>query len=269
MMENHTMEHIAPEELADYCAARVLEARAEAIEAHLAVCDACVEEARQSYAFAAIWEEWTGVTAGDLVAHPVRQSTLASQGDVAEQGVLQGALEQVQRQVDNPAWRARLAHWQTHRQGKAEAAARLVLEAADRTAQLLTEGLEALTTSGQAWSFALGAAPVRVRGRLGAAPVRVRGRGAQGQAPVPLTLQARLQVREATAGTRDLQLQVEALPSHQPPPLVLLIPIDTETLPLVAELMPTSDGMSFVARFREVPPGEYLIAVEPMSDAGT
>jgi anti-sigma factor RsiW len=70
-MDNNTMEHITPEELADYSAARVPEAREEAIEAHLAVCDACTEEARQCYAFAAIWEEWTGVTAGDMVAHPM------------------------------------------------------------------------------------------------------------------------------------------------------------------------------------------------------
>ena len=113
-MDNHTVEHIAPEELADYCAARVPEAREEAIEAHLAVCDACVEEARRSYAFAAIWDEWTGVTAGDMVARPGRQRVLASQGDVAEPGVLQGALEQVQRQEDHPAWRTRRARWQTH-----------------------------------------------------------------------------------------------------------------------------------------------------------
>jgi anti-sigma factor RsiW len=115
-MDNNLIEHVTPEELADYYAARIAEAREEEIEAHLARCDACVEEARQCYAFAAIREEWTG----------------AATDDVAEQGVIQDALVQAQRQEGNPTWRARLARWQTHWQGKAAAAARLVMEAADQ-----------------------------------------------------------------------------------------------------------------------------------------
>jgi hypothetical protein len=241
MANDTSTTHITPEELADYFAARLPEAREGEIEMHLGGCDACTDEARQFRAFSAIWDDWI----------------LQAPEEAWEQVALAHALQQAQGQVDNPQWAERFRHWHTTWAGKAQAAARLVLEAADRTAQLITEGLEVLSTPGQTWDFALGAAPVRVRGR------RVRG-----QTPGPLTPQARLQVHEIAPGVRDVQLRVEALPSHQPPPLVLLIPIDTDTPPLVAGLMPTPDGTSFVARFREVPSGEYLLAVEPMRDVG-
>jgi hypothetical protein len=234
--------HITPEELANYFAARLPEARQEEIEMHLGGCDACTDEARQFRAFSAIWDDWT----------------MHAREEAWEQVALATALQQARGQVDNPQWAERLRHWQTHWARQAQAAVRLVLKAADRTAQLITEGLETLTTPGPAWDFA-----------LGAASVRVRGRGDRGPTPAPSTPQARLRVRETAPGAQELQLRVEALPSHQSPPLVLLIPIDTETPPLVAELMPTPDGTSFVARFREVTPGEYLVAVEPIRDAGT
>lgn len=261
-MDNHTMEHIAPEELADYCAARVPEAREEAIEAHLAVCDACVEEARQSYAFAAIWEEWTGVTAGDLLAHPVGQMALASEGDVAEQGMLQGALAQVQRQDADPAWQARLAHWQTHWQGKAAAAVRLVVEAADQAVHVVTEGLEALTTPGNPWDFALASARGSARG-----PGEDRDVPQEAARPDAASPQVTIRVGHVShEATRRIQVSVRALPAQQAPPLVLLIPATAGGVPQVAALAPRQGSAWLVAQFRNVPQGDYLLAFEPIGD---
>jgi len=261
-MENNTLEHITPDELADYYAARVPEAREEAIEAHLAVCDACVEEARQSYAFAMIWEEWTGVTAGDLMAHPVGQSALASQGDVAEQGVLQDALEQVQRQEDNPAWRARLARWQTHWQGKAAAAVRLVVEAADQAVHVVTEGLEALTTPGNPWDFALASASGSARG-----PGEDRDVSPEAAEPEPESPQVTIRVGHASReATRLIQVSVQGLPARQTPPLVLLIPATAGDVTQVAALEVRPGSAWHVANFRNVPQGDYLLAFEPIGD---
>ena len=60
-------------------------------------------------------------------------------------------------------------------------------------------------------------------------------------------------------------IMVAALPQgqQQTPPLVLLIPAESESPPQIAPLTPTRDGRSFVARFDKVPPGDYLLVVEP------
>ena len=109
MANDTSTAHMTPDELADYFAARVSESREEAIELHLGACDACAEEARQLRAFSAVWDDWT----------------MQAPEEAWEQVALATALQQVQAQVDNPAWRERLARWQTHWQGKAAAAVRL------------------------------------------------------------------------------------------------------------------------------------------------
>jgi hypothetical protein len=264
MVENYSMEHITPEELADYCAARVPAAREEVIEAHLAVCDACVEEARQCYAFAAIWEEWTGVIAGDIEAYPVGQRALASQDDVVEQGVLQDALEQIQNQEDNSAWRERLARWQTHWQGRAAAAVRLVVEATDQAARVVTEGLETLMLPGQAWGFALASAQEFARG-AGEDRGVAKGEGAAASEPVSPQVTIRVGPPSSEA-TRLMQVGLQALPTWQTPPLVLLIPTTAGGTPQIAMLEPRQGSPWLVAYFRNVPQGDYLLAFEPMED---
>jgi anti-sigma factor RsiW len=242
MANDTSTTHLTPEELAAYFAGRVDERHQEAIEMHLGGCDACTDEARQYRAFSAVWDEWT---------MPAPEETW-------EQVALAHALQRIQSQVDNPQWVERLRRWQTHWAGQAEAAVRLMLAAADHSARLITVGLEALIASGPTWNFA-----------LGVGPIRVRGPAVQAQTSMPSTPQAHLRARETAPGAQELQLRVEALPSQQVLPLVILIPIDMAASPLVAELMPTPDGMSCVARFNEVPYGEYLVAVEPRQDTGT
>jgi hypothetical protein len=236
MVQDAATAHITPEELA-YFAGRLLPAREEAIEYHLGGCNECTEEVRQWRAFSALWDDWTG----QMHAESWVQMALAS------------ALHQAQGHVES-GWAERLERWHTAWAGKAQAVARLVVEATGRTTQVVTTGLESLVMPGTAWDFAIGAASGQVRGGTG-----------RGQASVPSMPQARIRVLSNRQGTQDLLITVALLSQgrQQTPPLVLLIPTETDTMPRIAQLTPTRDGASWVARFDNVPSGEYLLVVEP------
>ena len=179
-----------------------------------------------------------------------------------EQVALADALQQVQRQVDNADWRARLARWETHWQGKAAAAVRLVVDAADQAAHVGTEGLEALTMPGNPWGFALASASGSARG-----PGEDRDISQGAAEPEPASPQVTIRVGQASReATRRIQVSVRALPARQVPPLVLLIPATAGGVPQVAVLESRPGATWLVAQFRNVPQRDYLLAFERMGD---
>jgi anti-sigma factor RsiW len=235
--------HITPAELADYLAGRLLESRQEAIEMHLGGCDACAEEARQFRAFSAVWEDW--------IMQPPEATW--------EQVALVTALQQAQRRVADPAWQERLARWQTHWQGQAAAAARLVLDAVDQAARVVLERLDTLATPENRWGFALASGSALDRGPgedQDVAPGVVES--------APEAPQVTIRVGQVSPeATRRIQVRVRGLPARQPPPLVLLIPATAGGVPQVAALVPWQGSAWLVAQFRNVPQDNYLLAFEP------
>ncbi len=251
MKNRSTREHITPEELAAYFATTLSEDREGEIEEHLAECSACTEQAREIYtlqarqlqAFTWLWEQWTARTHGEAY----RRARLGR------------ALQQAQVQVANQAWQERLARWREQWSGKAEAAARVIMEASGRVSQIITEGLEALVRPEGAWEFTPAPGTIRTRGS-GRGAVRTRGK-------VALTSgkpQAQITVSEETG---VVEIRVDELPPGQTP-LVVLIPMQEGDEPQVQELKRSLQGRSVSARFENVAPGDYLLTLEPLAPAG-
>lgn len=246
MSYDTSTDHILPQELFDYFAAKLLEEREGIIEAHLADCPTCTKEARQLYAFSHLWERWTGQT----------------HGAAYRKAVLDTALQQAQAQ--SPQWRERLQRWHTAWAGKAEAAVRLVLEAPDQAARLITEGIEALISPASAWDFALASAPGRTRSGVERGALRTRG-----VAPsAPRAPQVQIRVRQTADATQEVHIRVENFPQEQPPPLVVLVPTQGGASPYVTESERPPGTTYLSARFANVALGDYVVAFEPMGPPG-
>ena len=139
---------------------------------------------------------------------------------------------------------------------------RLVVDAADQAVHVVTEGLEALTTPGNPWDFALASARESARGPGEDRDVS-QGAARPGAASPHVTIRVGQASHEAT---RRIQVSVQALPARQAPPLVLLIPTMAGGVPQVAALEPRQDSEWLVAQFRNVPQGDYLLVFEPKED---
>jgi hypothetical protein len=62
--------------------------------------------------------------------------------------------------------------------------------------------------------------------------------------------------------TGEIEVSVDGWQPGRPAPLVLLIDLQGNHLPLVQELVEEQAGIA-VARFSGVAPGEYIVALEP------
>ncbi len=232
-MTNEMMtQHITAAEFADYFEAQLSEERESDIEVHFAECDACNERARHWQAFSQIWDHWTAQAHG-AAYWQVRLREGQLQADASDQTI-----------------KDRLAAWRIHWAGCAAAAARVILEAPGKTAEILTEGLEALILPQGGLHLALAPA-VGMRGRR-AGPIRTRGKTSP---------QA-----EVVAGERVAIVRLTGWPSGQRPPLVLLIPAEGGT-PKVLQLAQQPGGTDLIASLEGVDLGDYLMAVEPMGPA--
>jgi hypothetical protein len=135
------------------------------------------------------------------------------------------------------------------------------MEAPGQASQIVTSGLDTLLRPGTGWQFSLAPAPMPTRG--------LRGRGAV--PPPPPTAIASLdgaaQARVAVGSERrEVVIRVDRLPADRPVPLVLLVPLgDGE--PRVAAPEPQPNVDYAIARFDDVPPGQYVVAFEPTVDA--
>ena len=139
---------------------------------------------------------------------------------------------------------------------------RLGVEAADQAVRVVTEGLEALTTPGNQWGFALASTLESARG-----PGEDQDVSHGVAEPEPVSPQVIIRVGQVShAATRRIQVSVRALPARQAPPLVLLIPATAGGVPQVAALAPRPGSAWLVAQFHNVPQGDYLLAFEPVED---
>jgi hypothetical protein len=242
--------HISDEELIDYVAEDHLlsEAREEAIEIHLASCDDCAAAARQLRAMSMVFDHWTLKTYAEVHQPPV---------PAAIQDVVPGLNAQRRR------W---LRGWLETTSGRAAAAARLMLDAASQTADLVTESLGAITLVASPWQLSV---------------VGAHGRGVERgqttdteseplQSASPNVPQVTLQVGHAQpGGPRPILVRVDGLTPEQlqAKPLVLLLPAPgSGAQPLGKVLQASSSLGGATALFREVPPGEYLAVFEPSGE---
>lgn len=233
--------HLDPAELADYFAGLLSEDRESSIEGHFAECQHCTTQARRFHSFNQVWDRWTAQ------AH----------GEASWRAVLGKALHVTAKA--HPHWRERLRHWRTHWAGKAEAAVRVVMEAPGKTSHVVTEGLEALVRAGGRWQF--GRAPGLVPTRGG----QLHGPATPSPATVALA-PGKSKAWVAVSGEDEVSVRVEEWPAGQPAPLVLLIPtVGTGELQ-AQELKKTRGATYLIARFEDIPPGEYVVAFEPVED---
>jgi hypothetical protein len=246
--------HISREELMDYVAELLPEEREAEIDLHLAACDDCAVTASQTRAMSVIWDNWTLRTHAE--AH--RQVRLA---EILNQ--IPG-LDAQQR-----GW---LERWLQATLGRATAAARLILDAASQTAELVTEGLEAITLAASPWRLSLVGVQANQLSRGSATST---GRDLS-QSAAPDVPQVSMQVGQAQpGGPWPILVRIEGLTREQQQanPRVLLIPTGVKAPPLArvpqAPSTPARSGspsnVAF-ALFEEVPPGEYLVVVEPSGE---
>ncbi len=235
--------HIPGERLADYTARRLSEAEELDVETHLAECDECSEVARGGLLVGDVWDTWTAQTHG--------QAYLASR--------LSQAIRQAQLTTANAGWQVRLASWADEWTGRVEAAVRVVMETPGSASRVVTEGLEALSRPGTGWQFA--AVPVGMPSR------GPRAQGA-GSSPTIALASGTSQARVAVGGARrEIVVRLDAVPEDRQPPLVLLVPVTQDGEPRLAVPEQQPGAPYLLARFENVPAGEYVVAFEPLPNA--
>jgi Putative zinc-finger len=232
--------HVADDLLAGYAARRLSEGDELEVEMHLAECEACTALARSALLVGDIWESWSARAHGEAY--------------LAER--LARAVERAAKLTDNAGWQARLSAWAASWSGRAEATVRVIMETSGNASRVVTDGLEALSRPGTAWQFA-------------AVPVAVPTRGplAGGSAPPPTVAlatgatQARVFVGEAR---REVVVRLDGQLAGGRPPLVLLVPVDEAAEPRLAVIEPRPGVAYMLARFSDVPAGDYVVAFEPL-----
>lgn len=238
--------HISPAELIEYVLEehRLSDAQDAAIDLHLATCDSCAATTRQLRAIAVVWEHWTFAT--HAAAHR------------------QARLDEVLHQVPGlEAPRLRwLRRWLETASGHAAAAARLLVDAAAQTAALVPEGLEAITLAANPWPVRLAAGPAshatRRAPRAAAASSVPQVAVEVGQAPPGSPRPILVRAGGLTPAQQQQQLLVVLLPAagSNAPPLVRAL----HAPPSARHGAPAPEVF---ALFEAVPPGDYLVVIEP------
>ena len=236
--------HTSDEELLDYYEEKLPESRQQWIEEHLAVCDACTGLARSVYTFNETWNAWTA----------------AGHGQAYYEEYIQEALRRAE--TSQPQWRARLQRWRQRWGGRGEAALRVVTEATSSAARAVAEGVDALSRRGSTWRLQpvpLMQSAFAIRGEASpATDVAVFATGTDESDEV----QARITVRAALSG--EVKVRVDNLQDDAQAPLVLLIATSPPAASVLVERVSRQASGYWIAHFREVPPGEYLVVIEPL-----
>jgi hypothetical protein len=237
--------HPSVEELVDYLSARLPEAGERPIEEHLAVCAGCTERGRRIHA--------AMMQLASLGARAHGQAPW--QANVIE------ALAGLEAAKVPRAWRERLTKWRERWAGLAEGAVLVVVGARDGASRLVGDGLDALLRPGAGWQIAPAPLPLPTRGAPGP------GHEAT-EAPIP-TMEASLgpggtRARIALGkATRELVVRVDRLPAGIPPPLIILVPQDSGMASRIAEPARQPGTDYHVARFTDLPAGQYFAFFEP------
>jgi hypothetical protein len=234
--------HIRDEELLDYYEEKLPDTQQRLIEEHLARCDDCTRTAREVYAFHETWDSWTA----------------AEHGRIHFEELVRGALYQAESL--RPEWRARLQRWRRRWGGLGEAVLRVVTEATADAGRVVAEGLDSLSRPGSAWRLnPVTTAAYGIRGETPETDVALFASAAlEGEA------QAQITVRAAQSG--EVKVRVDHLADASGAPLVLLVDTAAGGAPSVlVERVKWKEGADYgLAHFRDVPPGEYLVVIEPL-----
>jgi anti-sigma factor RsiW len=219
-------EHSDPEQLLDYVEGLLPREEEARLEAHLDVCEACRQRARQVLSFSAAWDEW----AREGLGPPNLRAAVTTAFLTAEER--------------EPPWRARLAHWRERWARLPLAAGRVIVAARDQVPLVIAEGFGDL-----ALAMPSGGG-VRTRGGTFAPSVGAEAIGRQG-------------VRVDVSGS-DIIVHMAGSrpgPSAQAP-LAMLVPTAGKGVPVIQESRGPKEG-EFVAWFEGVEPGDYIVVVEP------
>ncbi len=240
--------HITPAELIDYFDKDLTEEEEDRIELHLAGCAECTARARQSFALSRLCEQWSAATHGEARLRELIRSALESAA------------------IEEPADRtlqARLRRWRASSRGLAEGAVRVTVKAVKDASQIATDGMDGLLRPGAWWRFTPQPALVAVRGGEGnkKAPPKIARAETGDQI-------ARVKVDDEDERAREVVVSVDRFPREREAPIVMLASMGEggEDKPRFIQMQ--RHGLGLLAKFRDLPPGEYLVAFEPFPDRG-
>ena len=230
------MEHLTQQHAIDYISEKMEEDMLFSADLHLATCERCVGRVRALRLLRAnldkIWDSWSAAShAGAYIEAQIAQA-------------LSGAAEAAK----SPALRDRMQSWLGKIQMKAETALGIVLDTSNRTADIVSEGLGAMSRPNSILSFQ---------------PVRVSVAGTGEKAPSSISVRADGPPwAQVNVNTLSRTVTVEFELRKEPWPLLLFMSKTRDRAPVIGELK-KQNGYLF-AEFRDVPDGEYVLLVEPL-----
>jgi hypothetical protein len=229
--------HVRTEEVLEYLAGSLDEARASKVEESIGVCDSCAQQATRLRALAGAVDRWTAVEHGQAYWRGQLTSALDTAADAPQYG----------------RWRDRLARWREAARGRAEAAVRVVMRAPGVASDLVTDGLDLLVRPESQWRFQRQARPVPVLGPA----------GEERAEPVTVVSLGRPRVRVVVGGEAcELVVRVDEV-GGAGPGLVMLIGKGVGAMPQVVQPGKQPGQRAYLARFKDLAPGEYLVVFEP------
>jgi hypothetical protein len=235
MAEKSHPVHPDVDKLADYFASKLSEASKDSLEQHFAECGDCCRIARRVYSSSLLLERWFSGKQPETDLNAVLARNLDALASA------------------NVVWRERLRKWTENWAGRAEGAVRMVMGSSSNAASIATDGLTELLRPGARWQFALEPIGAPIRGQTPPQSISVAATIGSPRARVAVSAEA-----------RELEVRIDELSEGLDVPLVLLIPLSQDLEPQVKELS-RSAGVSYcIARFEDLQPGQYLVALEPM-----
>ncbi len=234
--------HFSSDVLLDYIGGTLGDDFEDQVERHIAQCAQCASVARDATVFS------------KLIEMPAEyHAALVSRASI--EGVLGKALAQVPVGL-----RPRIEAWLEMWSGKAEGALQITTNFVDGVASVVAESIDAFVRDGSEWSFQ----PV--------AATAVRGPGDEGSAllttaSVPGVGRARVAVQGGES--TDLTVRIDQAPEDATLPLVALTgrSQDGKELLRIASIVEDPDTGYRTVRFADIPPGNYIVAIEPITDA--
>jgi hypothetical protein len=238
--------HIDPAELVDYFDKELSDDEEDRIELHLARCEECAQRARQASALCNRWERWSAGTQREAYLLSVVGNAL---GSAASEMPL------------DDTWKERIHRWLSASSGLVEGIVKVTVGAVKNASQVATDGMEDLLRPGARWRFGLQPDSVAVRG------VQPRRRS-----PAKLALavcsdgsSVRVKVEDHDDGTCEVVISVDQFPHDRLMPIVILTSLGQGGTEGPRLLQMRRQGQGLIARFPDVPAGEYLVAFEPLS----
>lgn len=223
--------HIKTEEILAYVAGKLRDEEAFMVETHLATCAECAKRVNAHYLirdhFDELWETWTA-------KRHIEELIRARIYKASEESDIRPELQEKVK-----AWLARFPK-------RIEAALNVVIDTTKRTAEIMQEGLEALSPPGGLPAFSTVPAPMRILGEGEAQPASIV---VESKEPPWKKVIVDPIVRKVT-----ILMEIQ----ESPWPILMLIP-KGEGEVLVAEFRYPEGTDYLLAEFEDVPGEEYVL----------